>query len=170
MQWILCRSTSTPLDEYYAKIQMILVSLHVYAASSNVRIGLNRCCSKYILDLRNFTSVFTPYLLDSIVVLSSAFLFATQFLCVAVGCEHYYFTHVSGAQVGLFLSRKIQCTSSSVSTATCIEQTDICVFILIWMKVMNHFPKPSLGIKHQGKEGCERSRERRRVIVITDWK
>lgn len=152
---VLCKNTND-----------IGVFLHVYAASSNVRIGLNQCCRKYILDIRNFTCFYTISACFYCGPLS-AFLFATQFLCVAAGCEHYYFSHVSGAQVRLFLSRKIQCTSLSVSTATCIEQTDICVFILIWMKVMNHFPKPSLGIKHQEKEACERSRGRRRVIVIT---
>lgn len=38
-----------------------------------------------------------------------------------------------------------------VSTATHIERKDICVDILISMKVMNHFANPSVEVKHQGK-------------------
>lgn len=74
----------------------------------------------------------------------------------------------AGLKWGLFLSRVIQSTSVLVSTATHIERKDICVDILISMKVMNHFANPSVGVKHQGKEGCERSRGRQRVIVISD--
>lgn len=75
----------------------------------------------------------------------------------------------AGLKWGLFLSGVIQSASALVSTATRIERkkTYVCD-ILISMKVMNHFGNQSVGVKHQGNEGCERSRGRQRVIVIND--
>lgn len=77
----------------------------------------------------------------------------------------------AGLKWGLFLSGVIQSASALVSTATCIERKKhMCVIFWFQWKWWIILENQSVGVKHQGNEGCERSRGRQRVIVINDWK